>query len=148
MAYSIHGHISWILETSSERPNDFSLIRKKPNEILQFTWKKLMLLKFKSNLTSKFMLKGSKAIKIMKKSKNRRRLTQVKVMFFAYKKTKNINIPWQQGNPRWKVLFLAVLYVLSIMLTYWLQNQLGENIYWSWAIYPKDCFFLGFSKEV
>ena len=148
MAYSIHGHISYILETSSERPNDFSLIRKKPNEILQFTWKKLMLLKFKSNLTSKFMLKGSKAIKIMKKSKNRRRLTQVKVMFFAYKKTKNINIPWQQGNPRWKVLFLGVLYVLSIMLTYWLQNRLGENIYWSWAIYPKDCFLLGFSKEV
>ena len=86
MAYSIHGHISWILETSSERPNDFSLIRKKPSEILEFTWKKLMLLKFKSNLNSKFMLKGSKTIKIMKKSKSRRGLTQIKVIFFAYKK--------------------------------------------------------------
>ena len=85
MAYSIHGHISWILETSSERPNDFSLIRKKPSEILEFTWKKLMLLKFKSNLNSKFMLKGSKTIKIMKKSKSRRGLTQIKVIFFAYK---------------------------------------------------------------
>ena len=36
MAYSIHGHISYILETRSERPNDFSLIGSKPNETLQF----------------------------------------------------------------------------------------------------------------
>ena len=36
MAYGIHGHISYILEASSEGPNDFSLIERKPNEILQF----------------------------------------------------------------------------------------------------------------
>ena len=44
-----------------------------------------MVLKFKSKLNSKFMLKGSKAIKLMKnKTKNRRGLTQVKAVFFAY----------------------------------------------------------------
>ena len=42
-----------------------------------------MLLKFKSKLNSKFMLKGSKIIKIMKRNKNRRGLTQVKAIFFA-----------------------------------------------------------------
>ena len=36
MAYSIRGHISYILEASSKRPNDFSLMESKPNEILQF----------------------------------------------------------------------------------------------------------------
>ena len=39
MAYSIHGHISYILEANSKRPNDFSMGRK-PNEIFQFKWKK------------------------------------------------------------------------------------------------------------
>ena len=63
MANSIHGHISYILEASSNWPNDFSLIRKKPNEILQFAWKKRMTLKFKLKLNSKFMLQVSKAIK-------------------------------------------------------------------------------------
>ena len=37
-----------------------------------------MVLKLKPKLDLKFMLKGSKTIKIMKRSKNRRRLTQVK----------------------------------------------------------------------
>ena len=36
MAYSIHGHISYILEASSKMPNDFSLIGRQPNEIWQF----------------------------------------------------------------------------------------------------------------
>ena len=36
MAYSIHGHISYILEANSVRPNDFSLIGREQNEILQF----------------------------------------------------------------------------------------------------------------
>ena len=39
-----------------------------------------MVLKFKPKLYSKFMLKGSKAIKIIKGSKNRRGLTQVKAI--------------------------------------------------------------------
>ena len=72
-------------------------------------------------LNLKFMLKGSKTIKIIK-SKNRRGLTQVKAIFFAYKQTRNIDILWQQGNPRQKILFLVVLNVLSIILTYWMQN--------------------------
>ena len=52
-----------------------------------------MVLKFKSKLNSKFMLKDSKAIKLMKnKTKNRRGLTQVKAVFFAYTQTRNIDI--------------------------------------------------------
>ena len=41
MAYSIHGHISYILEASSKRPNDFSLTGKKPNEICNLSKKAL-----------------------------------------------------------------------------------------------------------
>ena len=51
-----------------------------------------MVFKLKSKLNSKFILKGSKTIKIMKMSKNRRGLTQVKVIIFAYKKARNIDI--------------------------------------------------------
>ena len=56
------------------------LIGKKPNEILQFKWKRLMALKFIPKLNSKLMLKGSKTIKIMKRCKNRRGLTDVKAI--------------------------------------------------------------------
>ena len=38
------------------------------------------------------MLKGSKTIKIIKSSKNRMGLTQVKAIYFAYKPTRNINM--------------------------------------------------------
>ena len=85
MAYSIHDHISYILEASSKRSNDFSLIGRQPNETWQFKWKKLTVLKFKSKLNSKFILKRGKTIKIMKRSKNRRGITQVKTLFFTYK---------------------------------------------------------------
>ena len=47
--------------------------------------KKPKVLKFKSKLNSKVMLKGSKTRKIMKRSKNRGGSTQVKAIFFAYK---------------------------------------------------------------
>ena len=80
MAYSIHSHTSYILEANSKRPNKFSLIGRKPNEILQFKCKRLMILKFKPKLNLKFILKGSKTIKKMKGIKNRRVLTQVKVI--------------------------------------------------------------------
>ena len=101
MIYLIQGHISYILEAYSKRPNDFFLIGRKPNEILQFKWKGLMVLKFKQKLNSKFMLKVSKTIKIMKGSKNREGLTQVKaICFSAYKQTENIDILWHQGNLR------------------------------------------------
>ena len=36
MAYSIQGHISYILEVNSKRPNDFPFIGRKPNDFLQF----------------------------------------------------------------------------------------------------------------
>ena len=81
MAYSIHGHISYILEASSKRPDDFSFIESKPNEILRFKLKRLMVLKCKLKLNLKFMLKVSKT-KIIKGSKNRRGLTQVKAILF------------------------------------------------------------------
>ena len=42
-----------------------------------------MVIKFKPKLNLKFMLKESKTIKIMKGSKNRRRLTQVKAIYFV-----------------------------------------------------------------
>ena len=60
-----------------------------------------MVLKFKLKLNSKFMLKGSKTIKIMKRSKNRRGLAQVKALhkfLFAYKQTRNIDVLRQQGS--------------------------------------------------
>ena len=45
-----------------------------------------------------------------------------------------------------------MLYARSIILTYWMQNQLGKNInikrLHHWAIYRKDCSFLGSNKEV
>ena len=66
MGYSMHGHISYILEARSKSPNDFSLIGRKPNETLQFKWKRIMVLNFRPKLNLKFMLKGSKTIKIMK----------------------------------------------------------------------------------
>ena len=82
MAYSMHGHISYILEANSKGPNDFSLIGRKPSEILQFK-RKRWVRKFKPKLNSKLVLKGSKTVKIMKimkGSKKRRGLTQVKAM--------------------------------------------------------------------
>ena len=51
-----------------------------------------MILKFKPKLNLKFMLKGSKTIKIMKRSKNRRGLTQVRAIFFTNKQARNIDI--------------------------------------------------------
>ena len=52
-----------------------------------------MVLKFKSKLSLKFTPKRSKIIKIMKMSKKRRGLTQVKAtFFFAYNQTRNIDI--------------------------------------------------------
>ena len=51
-----------------------------------------MLLKFKPELNLKFMLKWSKTIKIIKRSKIRRGLTQVKAIFSANYQTRNIDI--------------------------------------------------------
>ena len=34
------------IKASSKRPNEFSWIGRKPNEILQFKWKRLAVLKF------------------------------------------------------------------------------------------------------
>ena len=58
MAYSKHGHFSYILEASSKRPNDFSLTGKKPNEILKFKWKKLMALNILIEIKLKIHAEG------------------------------------------------------------------------------------------
>ena len=83
MAFSIHGHIFCILEASSKKLNDFSMIGRKPNGILQFKWKSLIVIKFKPKLNLNVMMKGSKTTKTMKGNKNKRGLTQVKAIFFA-----------------------------------------------------------------
>ena len=48
----------------------------------------------------------------MKRSKSRRVLK----LLFAYKQTRNIDVLRQQGKSRLKILYLAVLNVLSIVL--------------------------------
>ena len=58
MAYSIHDHISYILEASSKRPNDFSLIRRTSNEILQFKWKKPCGIKTQTEIKFKYHAEG------------------------------------------------------------------------------------------
>ena len=110
MAYLICGHISYILEVNSKRLNDFSLVGRKPNESLQFKGKRLMVLKFKPELNSKFMLKGSKTIKVMRGS------TNYIILNFCHIKKQEIWIYYD--NPRYKILFLALLYIVSIVLIY------------------------------
>ena len=75
MAYSKHGHISYILEANSKRPDNFSLRRRKTYEILQFKRQKCIAFKFKPKLKlneneSMLMLNESETIKRMKGSKN------------------------------------------------------------------------------
>ena len=65
-----------------------------------------MVLKFKPKLNSKFMLKGGNTIKTMKGSKKESK----RHMFCVYKRTRNINILWQQGNSYYIILFLALVY--------------------------------------
>ena len=53
MFYLIHSHISYILEANSNRPNDFSLVGRKPNKILQFKGKKTHGIKIKTKIRFK-----------------------------------------------------------------------------------------------
>ena len=107
MAYSIHSHIFCILEASSKNPNDFSLIGRKLNEILQFKYKSLMVLKLKPEINFKIMQKGSKIIKIMKGSKNKRVLTSVKTIFLHINEQEIlINYNTKEIHAK-KILFLA-----------------------------------------
>ena len=73
-----------------------------------------MVLKFKPKLNLRIMLKGSKTIKIMK---NRRGSTQVKAIFLHINKQRNFDYDMKEIHIK-KILFLAVLYVPSIVLTY------------------------------
>ena len=77
-----------------------------------------MVLKFKPKLNLKIMLKGGKTIKTMKGSKNRMGLTQVKAIFLHISKQEILICYDNKAIHSKKILFLAVLYVLSIGLTY------------------------------
>ena len=77
-----------------------------------------MLLKFKPKLNLKIMLKGSKTIKTIKGSKNRMGLTQVKAIFLHISKQEILICYDNKAIHSKKILFLAVLYVLTIGLTY------------------------------
>ena len=85
MAYSIHAHITTIFEVNSKSPNDFSLKGRKPNEIFQFK-QKTYGIKIQTEIKFKIhaeWVKEGKTIKMMKRSKNRKGLTQVKAIFFC-----------------------------------------------------------------
>ena len=158
MGCSIHGHISCILEANSKSPNDFSFIGRKPNEIFQFKWKRLMLWKSKKKLNLRFIMKESKTIKIMKGSKNRRELTQVKtiyiyIFFFAYKQTNKIDILWQRNNRHIITKEIhAKKHCFWLCCTFWASKSNRETTFKCfhiWTIYQKDkFFFLGSSKDV
>ena len=77
-----------------------------------------MVLKFKPKLNLKIMLKEGKTIKTMKGSKNRMGLTQVKAIFLHISKQEILICYDNKAIHSKKILFLAVLYVLSIGLTY------------------------------
>ena len=77
-----------------------------------------MVLKFKPKLNLKIMLKGGKTIKTMKGSKNRMGLTQVKAIFLHISKQEILICYDNKAIHSKKILFLAVLYVLTIGLTY------------------------------
>ena len=119
MAYSIHGHISYILEANYKRPNDFSSIGKKPNEILQFKYKKTygIAMVSCSRFNLEFMVKGSKTKEIMKESKNR--TGSKNYISFSLRINKQVILMYCDNREIFakKILFLAVLYVLSIALT-------------------------------
>ena len=66
-----------------------------------------MVLKLKPEINLKIMQKGSKILKIMKGSKNRRGLTQLKNMFLHIKKQEIlINYNTKEIHAK-KILFLA-----------------------------------------
>ena len=58
MAYSMHDHISYILDANSKRPRDFSLIGRKPNDIWQFKWKKTYGIKIQTKIRLKIYAEG------------------------------------------------------------------------------------------
>ena len=97
-----------------------------------------MVLKIKPKLNSKFMLKGGNTIKTMKGSKKESK----RYMFCVYKRTRNINILWQQGNSYYIILFLALVYVWAP------HGHIKCKVNWkrafkrlpNWGIYWKECF--------
>ena len=106
------------------------------------------ILKFKSKLNLKFMFKGSKTMKRMKRSKKRRELIQVKAIFFAYKYKYRYTMKTRKYTLK-NIIYGCVVcseHPIDIMNPKRIRKQ-NLHLY-HWAIYWKDCFFLGFSKEI
>ena len=113
--------------------------------------KKVMVLKFKPKLNWKFMIKGSKTTKVMKGSKNRGGLTQVKAIYFLHIKKPEISIYYDSEETQ------SIEYCFWFWCTFWASHwHIKCNINWerifkrlpNWAIYRKNCFFSGSSREV
>ena len=85
-----------------------------------------MVLKFKPKWNLKFMLKGSKTIKIMKGSKNRRGLTQVKAILFCIKT--NMKYRYIMMTTKSTLKNIVSGFVVRSKHRIDLQNQLGKNI--------------------
>ena len=102
MAYSMHGHISYILEPNSKRFDDFSLIGRKPNETLQFKWKKAYGIKFKTKIKFKSHAEGNQNNKNNEREYKQKGINTSKsyISSFAYNQTRNIDVLWRQNNPR------------------------------------------------
>ena len=107
-----------------------------------------MVLKFKSKLNSKFILNGSKTIKIMKGSKNRGGLTQVKVTHFLHIKKQEISICYDNKKIHakkcvtgWAVRSEHHIDILNA------QSIGKEHLRSSSQSHLSKNFFLGFNEE-
>ena len=97
------------------------------------------------------MLKGNKKIKVMKGSKNKEGLTRVKSICFLHITKQEILIYYDSKEIH------TIEYCFWLCCTFWASHwHIKCKINWertfkhlpNWAIYGKDCFFLGSSKEV
>ena len=97
------------------------------------------------------MLQGSKTIKIMKKSKNRRGLTKVNAIFFAYKQTRNIDILTAMKLTLKNIFSLCVVrseHHIDILNTELIgKKHLSKLTHLSKKLFLIG-FLLGFNKEV
>ena len=104
------------------------------------------ILKIKSKLNLKFMFKGSKTMKRMKRSKKRRELIQVKAIFFAYKYKYRYTMKTRKYTLK-NIIYGCVVcseHPIDIMNPKRIRKQ-NLHLY-HWAIYWKDCFFFGIQQ--
>ena len=109
-----------------------------------------MVLRFKPKLNSKFMLIGSKTIKIMKGSKKRGGLTQVKAKCFLHIKKQEISIYYDTNKIH------AIEHCFWLWSRFWASHWYVKcKINWertfkrfpNWAICRKDCLLWDTGKN-